>query len=449
MKSTAGLTLAVSLIATGIVSGAGLATTRDVHTVSYPGSSTAGELQYPSRFHVWVPGNVARIRAVIVRQHGCGTGAEESGENGVFDLHWRALARKHDAALLSPHYIAGEKDCRQWCDPRNGSGQVFLKALNDLAASTGHPELATAPWCLWGHSGGAFWSSLMLASHPERIVAIWLRSGSSVQAWQKGEIPQPTYSAPAWSVPVAINPGLKERGDARFDGIWQTSSLTLAYLRANGAPVLFAPDPLSNHDCRNSRLLAIPYFDVCLKARLPRTGNALRSLRSDRQILVDGSTGEAVSSQTAATGVSSENLSWLPDGSLLRAFGEYIRTGLVTDTTAPSSAPHSLRASRVDSLNEWILEWEAEADFESGIREFVIYRDGTEAGRIPEKPDDRTGFSQFQGISYHDTPKPGFPRMRWIDYNQPAGKSPKYQVSAVNGAGLESPRSKPAGSSPR
>ena len=31
---------------------------------------------------------------------------------------------------------------------------MFLKGLADLAAKTGHPELTTVPWCLWGHSDG-------------------------------------------------------------------------------------------------------------------------------------------------------------------------------------------------------------------------------------------------------------------------------------------------------
>ena len=89
-----------------------------------------------------------------------------------------------------------------WCDPRNGSGKKFLQALSDLAAKSKHPELETVPWCLWGHSGGGFWASLMQTAHPERIVAIWFRSGTAFAAWEKGEIPKPVIPAAADGIPM-------------------------------------------------------------------------------------------------------------------------------------------------------------------------------------------------------------------------------------------------------
>ena len=33
---------------------------------------------------------------------------------------------------------------------------LYGKGLADLGAKAGHPELATVPWALWGHSGGGF-----------------------------------------------------------------------------------------------------------------------------------------------------------------------------------------------------------------------------------------------------------------------------------------------------
>ena len=416
-----------------------IAAPRDLFTVEFPAGSGSSELRVPARFHLYIPSGTKTVRAILVRQHGCGTGAEESGENGAYDLQWRALAQKHGAALLSPHYQAGDAECRQWCDPRNGSGATFVRALSQLATLSAHPEITTAPWCLWGHSGGAFWSTLMLETHPERIIAIWCRSGSAVMAWEKDEIPAPNYPEAAWDVPIAFNPGLRERGDARFDGAWQTSWRSLQLFRSHGAPVLFAPDPLSSHDCRNSRLLAIPYFDFWLRSRLASRGSVLNATSGRRGVLVDWTTGqEPTTSQSAK----SENLSWLPDVSLLRAYREYMTKGLVEDLSAPGSIPCSLRVTRVEGLNEWILEWEAEADLESGIRQFVIYRDGQEVARLPESPDEKTGFGQFQGISFHDTPIPGYPHLRWVDYNQPRGRNPRYQVSFINGAGKESVKSR-------
>jgi len=156
------------------------------YAVSYPASDKPGELIFPATYNLWLPEGVKTVRGIIVHQHGCGTGSNKGAVTAADDLHWQALARKWDCALVGP--VIGEPDkanCRMWCDPRNGSDQTYLRALADLAKQSGHPEIATAPWCLWGHSGGGFWSSIMQAKHPERIVAIWFRSGTAYSYWQK------------------------------------------------------------------------------------------------------------------------------------------------------------------------------------------------------------------------------------------------------------------------
>ena len=147
--------------------------------ISYPASAKTNELALGVTYRLWIPDGVSTLRGVIVHQHGCGAGSCQGAETAAQDLHWQALARKWDCALLGPSYHQAEKDnCRLWCDPRNGSHAAFLRGLRDLAARSHHPELEKAPWCLWGHSGGGFWASLMQTMDPERIIAIWFRSGT-------------------------------------------------------------------------------------------------------------------------------------------------------------------------------------------------------------------------------------------------------------------------------
>src|SRR5688572_9943276 len=74
----------------------------DVLSVSVPASTRPGELVVKSKFNLWIPPQTSHIRAIILHQHGCGEGAETFGDRGGLDLHWRALAAKHHAALLSP-----------------------------------------------------------------------------------------------------------------------------------------------------------------------------------------------------------------------------------------------------------------------------------------------------------------------------------------------------------
>ncbi|HEX8202115.1 MAG TPA: hypothetical protein VF590_16690, partial [Isosphaeraceae bacterium] len=256
------------LTATAAAHGAGR-----VVEVTYPPGDGPGELVYAATYRAWIPDGVERLRGVIVHQHGCGTGASRGGETAADDLRWRALARKWDCALLGPSYRQDDgQDCRLWCDPRNGSRARFLRALDDLAARSGHPELATVPWCLWGHSGGGFWASLMLTSDPDRVVAAWLRSGTAFATWEKGDIPKPEIPEAAHRIPVMCNPGAKEKDDPRFHGAWDGSLAMVRAFRARGAPIGLAPDPRTGHECGESRDLAIPFFDACLAARLPRAG---------------------------------------------------------------------------------------------------------------------------------------------------------------------------------
>jgi pimeloyl-ACP methyl ester carboxylesterase len=427
---------ASALLAVVLLSGASVGFASEVFTTHYPASTRSRELQIPADFHLWLPPGDERLRAVIVHQHGCGEGAEMSGETAALDLHWQALAAKHNAALLSPHYMAGTNNCRLWCDPRQGSEAAFLRALSDLGQASGHPELASIPWCLWGHSGGGFWASLMLEQYPERIVAIFCRSGTATTAWEKGEIPKPTFRDTAFRVPVILNPGIKERDDKNFNGAWTGSLKFFEQFRGKGAPVAFAPDPVSSHDCRNSRLLAIPFFDACLRLRLPALGERLKTVDQANGFVGDWQTGTV----RPALG-SGNDTSWLPDSATSQAFSEYVRYGVTTDRTPPKKAPVLESVDRDPASGGVVLKWHAVADFESGIRQFIIYRNGMGIARYPEEVNSQTGFPQFQPITYHDTPPKNAPEMRFIDKTAPPAAQLSYAVSMINGVGLESPRS--------
>jgi hypothetical protein len=139
------------------------------YRIRYEASITPGQLVYPVTFTAWVPSAVKTLRGIILHQHGCGEGSCKSGQTGAFDLHWQALAKKHDCALISPSYEQPDKaDCQLWCDPRNGSDDIFQRSLRDLALQSGHPELSEVPWAIWGHSGGGHWAGGMVLLHPKR-----------------------------------------------------------------------------------------------------------------------------------------------------------------------------------------------------------------------------------------------------------------------------------------
>ena len=196
------------------------------YRVRFEASAKPGELIFPVQYTVWIPAGVKQLRGVVVHQHGCGEGSCKSGQTGAFDLHWQALAKKHDCALLAPSYEQPQKaDCQMWCDPRNGSSKAFQEALVELGKLSGHAELATVPWALWGHSGGGHWAGGMVMLHPERVAAAWLRSGVPFLAANpdRPTIKPHTLPKAALGVPMMCNPGTKEGvtvKTGRFARVW-------------------------------------------------------------------------------------------------------------------------------------------------------------------------------------------------------------------------------------
>jgi hypothetical protein len=415
--------------------------------VVYPASTAAGELQLSVTYTLWIPDGVKTIRGVIVHQHGASILAAQAGATAAYDLHWQALAKKWDCALMGPSYrVLNDAidltpgGAELWFDPRQGSDKTFLRALSELGTQSGYAEIATVPWCLWGHSGGGIWSNVMSMLHPRRVVAVFLRSGTAAMFRGKPEFLQPEVPPAVYAIPTMVNAGVLEKGKVP----WSGSITTFQEYRARGAPISFAPDPRTAHQCGDSRYLAIPFFDACMAMRLPDRSTPDEALKP-----VDLSAawlapflGERAVPEAEYKGNTKEAV-WLPNAAVAQAWMEYVKTGTVGDATPPP-APFNVRVStREDQSNE--ITWDAEADFESGIGGFVVMRDGRAAARLPERPPDRVfGRPLFQGLSFHDTPEAPFPQMLYVDSAVQAGAQHTYTIVCLNSAGVPSVPSAPA-----
>ena len=409
------------------------------HRVRHAAGTQPGELVYAANFTVWVPPGVTTLRGVIVHQHGCGEGSCKSGLTGAYDLHWQALARKHDCALISPAYEQPDKaNCQLWCDPRNGSDAAFQKALTELGATSGHPELATVPWALWGHSGGGHWAGGMVLLHPERIAAAWLRSGVPPVKAADGKPAPYTISEAACQVPVMCNLGTKEGvtdKTNRFAGVWPGVETFFTAMRAKGALIGVSADPLTSHECGNQRYLAMPWLDACLTARLPaKSGDPLKPMPTAGAWIAPLHAGEPnliAPVPAAQFAGAKEKAIWLPNEAVALAWAQYVKDSAVTDVTPPPAPTHV----RVKG-NE--ITWEAEADVESGLARFIIERDGQFLANVPEQGKNPFGRPVFQNLQYSDTPTQPLVQMRFTDTKAEAGKTHQYRVIAVNTVGLKS-----------
>lgn len=404
--------------------------------VRYEASTRPGELTFPVNYTIWIPAGVKELRGVIVHQHGCGEGSCKSGLTGAYDLHWQALAKKHDCALLSPTYEQSEKaDCQLWCDPRNGSANAFRKCLSDFAVKTGHPELPEVRWALWGHSGGGHWAGGMTLLYPHRVAAAWLRSGVPLLKLdpEQPKIKPHAFPEGALRVPMMCNLGTKEGvtvKDNQFARVWPANEAFFIEVRGQGGLIGVSVDPLSSHDCGNQRYLAIPWLDACLTARLPKSCiDPLEEMPTGTAWLANPSGFEALPAATFAG--DPLKAAWLPNEAIARAWMQYVKDTAVTDTTAPP-APADLRVKGDE------LSWQAEADLESGLARFIIERDGEFLANLPEQGKNPFGRPIFQNLQYSDTPTQPLVPFQFTDSRAEPDKKHTYRVIAVNTAGLKS-----------
>jgi pimeloyl-ACP methyl ester carboxylesterase len=400
------------------------------YRVRYEASSQPGELAYAVNYTVWIRPKAKSLRGVIVHQHGCGEGSCRSGLTGVWDLHWQALAKKHDCALLAPSYEQPQgADCQMWCDPRNGSDATFLKCLVDLGAKSGHPELPEVPWALWGHSGGGHWAGGMVLLHPDRVAAAWLRSGVPLLKPNPNRPKIKAHVLPdaALTVPMMCNLGTKEGvtvKDGRFAGVWPANEVFFHEVRGKGGLIGVAVDPLTAHECGHQRYLAIPWLDACLAARLPQVaGAALWSISGEGTWLAPPVGFKAFPAK--AYDGDPLQAAWLPNEAIARVWMQYVQDTNVTDATAPPS-PTKLR------VNGNQLSWECAADLESELVAFVIERDGEFLATVPEQGANRFGRPIFQNLQYSDTPTQPLVPMQFTDTTANPGHKHRYRVSAVN-----------------
>lgn len=370
-----------------------------------------------ARYTIFIPDNITSLRAVYIHQHGCIM--EGRGASTAYDLQYQAFSKKWKLAVVGTDLYSAKGNCHDWRNAESGSAEALIKSLKAIGKIAGHPELADAPWLLWGHSGGGYWTLSMLRNYPERIVSIFGYS----PAFEPGE-----YPTAALKVPVMM----RHAGAVGDACCWQTSIREFNKLRSAGGYASIAYTPYQHHNYSYVRYMAIPFFEAVMKQRLPdgtKAGySAMRDMDPARAWL-----GDTVSYniyKAAAYPEKKLSAAWFPDSLTAAKWREYVITGTVIDRTPPP-APYDLQMKRRHNVTVEI-SWKADADIESGISHFNIYKGNQFVGRFPG-----SGTYQQFDTNGDDTYPLLLPEMR-TDVTLPWNDPDKISLTAVNQFGLES-----------
>jgi pimeloyl-ACP methyl ester carboxylesterase len=391
-----------------------------------------GNMNGDANYYAWVPDGAAPVRSIIVHQHGCTR--EYDAPQMVTDLQWLQLAKKWRSVFVAPAQVTAP-DCANWFNPDNGTGTAFLQMLDALAAQTSHAEISTVPWAIWGHSGGAMWATAMTGKYPDRVITTVAQACATEISGIPAVLP----------IPVLHHNGAQ---DLCYNNQYFTNG------RSKGALWGYAinPNPLwvtqpnafpanvEGHAPHDLRMLAIPWMDVAMTMRLPAAAGTatLRPVDTSNAWLGDLTT-FAIANAPAFTG---DPLSavWLPDQTMAEKWKEYMNNGTIVDTTPPP-APRSLNGAFANGTLS--LTWDCDADLESGLKTFVVYRDGAVLQKLQYNTTTLfTTETGFQRWNDGDQPAPSpAPDMKVDDSGLDASQTYTYQVSAVNWSDLEGSKS--------
>jgi len=325
-------------------------------------------------YRIWIPQDIKKIRGLIVKQHGCGSESGKKGLNHANDLQWQALALKHQFALMGTKMSGEYPMCSNEAIRDRAAETTFLKAMSALAEKTNHSELNTIPWVMWGHSGGADWGTQMLEFYPQRTIGVInVHAGGIRSTSGSSEILNlnlnSQLTAELLKVPVLWFVGEKDSyveeainlPKAIFNKFNQENSLwTLAIGQKTG------------HETGNTRLLAIPYLDAVITARMTDEGR-LQSINPNSGWLGNIATMEIVPASKYQGDLADKV--WLPDQETALKWKEHLASDRITPFRKPN-APTNVTITDVSPTKK-IITWDFTPDLENGLPDFRIYRNGS------------------------------------------------------------------------
>jgi len=207
-----------------------------------------------AEFRLWVPPGIGQVRAVLVLV----PGSNGDGRPMAEDAFWQSFAVKQRLAIVAcrftdkPHEQSFLED---YVDVSGGSGQALIDAVSSLARKSSHPEIATAPFLMWGMSAGGQVDYEFAAWKPERVIAFVVNKGG---VYYSALVPRAARNVPA----------LLFVGEKDLEFRINTIAGLFAVNRRAGALWAYVVEPDTAHAVGRSRDLGAMFFEDVMAMRL-------------------------------------------------------------------------------------------------------------------------------------------------------------------------------------
>lgn len=211
-----------------------------------------------AQFRFWAPSGPLRAVLVLV------PGSNGDGRGMAQDTVWQQFAARNGLAILACRFTDKRHEqsfIEEYIQVSKGSGDALLAALGRFADRSGHAELKTAPFLMWGMSAGGQFNYEFVAWKPERVLGFVVNKG--------GIYYSALLSRAAREVPGILFIGGK---DLAFRN--NTISGLFAVNRRGGALWALAEEPGVAHVVGMSRDVSMVFFEDLLRIRLTASGLA-------------------------------------------------------------------------------------------------------------------------------------------------------------------------------
>ncbi len=268
---------------------------------------------------LFLPRGTAKIQGVVVILH-----HGDLSSQLFYNAEFRRMVAQAGcvAVLTSVRHMQGPQPNRPIeaeviRNAAAGGGEGVILLLDQLARSTSHHELGSAPILFWGFSAAASFGTTFAGLHPDRTVGF-----VRYHTHRRG---LPASVGALTQLPALLIAGGQDQGAGFEDAetMWRTG-------RAADAPWTFALEPEAGHASPEihevtARELTIPWMAAVLRQRLSSTG-PLRVIGAAGSWLADPRTGDVAPAAAFVGDPRAAN--WLPDERSAQGWQRIVRSNV-------------------------------------------------------------------------------------------------------------------------